>query len=428
MSISVLLGAQWGDEGKGRIVDALAHEIDIVARYNGGDNAGHSITIGDRVIKLHLLPSGIFRPDILNVIGNGVVMNPRNLLKEIAEVREQGVAVSPTNLRISQAAHIIMPAHIALDAAKEATKGGIGTTQRGIGFAYADKAARTGIRAGLMAEPEEFADAVFAHTEHVNQTLKREMSHPGLDSRELAATYGQAARELAPYLDNTFEVMHKALSVGKRVLAEGAQAALLDIDHGTYPYVTSSNATIGGVLTGLAVPPQAIARVIGVVKCFSTCVGARPFVTELDGDMALRLRGTGSNPWDEYGSTTGRPRRVGWIDLFALRYTCLLNGISELAVTKLDVLSGIPNLNLCVGYRHKGKLLDAFPQSSEVLAACEPVYETLPGWHEDVSALRDFDALPPALRAYLARISEFSGVAVKLVSVGPEREQLIRVS
>jgi adenylosuccinate synthase len=427
MSISVLLGAQWGDEGKGRIVDALAHEIDIVARYNGGDNAGHSITIGDRVIKLHLLPSGIFRPDIVNIIGNGVVMNPRNLLKEIAEVRAQGVAISPQNLRISQAAHVIMPAHIALDAAKEATKGGIGTTQRGIGFAYADKAARTGVRAGLMADPEAFADAVFEHTEQVNRTLKQEMNHPGLDARELASTYGQSARELAPYLDNTFEVMHAALRAGKRVLAEGAQAALLDIDHGTYPYVTSSNATIGGVLTGLAVPPQAIGRVIGVVKCFSTCVGARPFVTELDGGMALRLRGTGSNPWDEYGSTTGRPRRVGWIDLFALRYTCQLNGISELAVTKLDVLSGMPTLNLCVGYQYKGERLASFPQSSQVLAACEPVYETLPGWSEDVSALRDYAALPATLRAYLARISEFSGVAVKLVSVGPEREQLIRV-
>jgi adenylosuccinate synthase len=427
MSISVLLGAQWGDEGKGRIVDALAHEVDIVARYNGGDNAGHSITVGDRVVKLHLLPSGIFRPDIVNVIGNGVVLNPRNLLKEMAEVRAHGIDISPKNLRISQAAHIIMPAHIALDAARESTKGGIGTTQRGIGFAYADKAARTGIRAGLMADPEAFAEAVFAHTEQVNRTLKQELGQPGLDARELAATHGQAARELAPYLDNTFEVMHAALRAGKRVLAEGAQAALLDIDHGTYPYVTSSNATIGGVLTGLAVPPQAIGRVIGVVKCFSTCVGARPFVTELDGDMALRLRGTGANPWDEYGSTTGRPRRVGWIDLFALRYSCQLNGISELAVTKLDVLSGIETLQVCVGYRHKGKSLDAFPQSSVVLAACEPIYETLPGWREDVSAVNIAEALPVTLRAYLARITEFSGVPVRLVSVGPEREQLIRM-
>ncbi len=425
MSITVLLGAQWGDEGKGRMIDALANDIDIVARYNGGDNAGHSITIGNQVVKLHLLPSGVFRPGILNVIGNGVVLNPRNLLKEMADVRASGATISPDNLRISQAAHVILPGHIAFDAAREAAGGGIGTTQRGIGFTYSDKAARVGIRAGLMADPERFADAVFTHTEAANVTLSREYGRGPLDSRELAAAYAAAALELKPYLDNTFSLMHSALRDGKRILAEGAQAAMLDLDHGTYPYVTSSNATIGGVLTGLAVPPQAIKRIIGVAKAFSTCVGARPFVTELDGEAALRLRGTGSNPWDEYGSTTGRPRRVGWLDLAALRYTVQLNGITELAVTKLDILSGLAELPVCVAYTHAGATLDAFPQDGEILAACKPVYETLPGWQADISAVRKYSDLPTEVHGYLRRMSEFVGVPVSLASVGPEREQLI---
>lgn len=425
MSITVLLGAQWGDEGKGRVVDALAQDADIVARYNGGDNAGHSITIGKQVVKLHLLPSGIFRPECVNVLGNGVVLNPRNLLREMADVRAAGVEVSPQRLRISQAAHVILPGHIALDAARESAGGGIGTTQRGIGFAYSDKAARTGIRAGLMADPERFGDAVMAHTENVNRTLVNEFGRGPLDSRELAAEYALAANQLTPYLDNTFHVMQKALRDGKRILAEGAQAALLDIDHGTYPFVTSSNATIGGVLTGLAVPPQAIQRVVGVAKAFATRVGGGPFVTELSGDLALRLRGTGANPWDEYGSTTGRPRRVGWLDLVALRYTAQLNGLTELALTKLDILSGLDPLRICVAYEHKGQRLDDFPQDSEVLAECSPVYEEMPGWHEDVSAMRRFGDLPATVRGYLDRISAFCGVKVGIASVGPEREQLI---
>jgi adenylosuccinate synthase len=425
MSITVLLGAQWGDEGKGRIVDALAQDADIVARYNGGDNAGHSITIGNQVVKLHLVPSGIFRKECLNVLGNGVVLNPRNLLKEMAEVRAAGVEVSPERLRISQAAHIILPGHIALDASREAAGGGIGTTQRGIGFAYSDKASRTGIRAGLMADPERFGDAVFAHTEEVNKILTRDYSRGALDSRELAAGYADAARQLKPYLDNTFHIMQSALAQGKRILAEGAQAALLDIDHGTYPYVTSSNATIGGVLTGLAVPPQAITRVVGVAKAFATRVGGGPFVTELQGDLALRLRGTGANPWDEYGSTTGRPRRVGWFDAVALRYTAQLNGLTEIALTKLDILTGLDPLKICVGYTCDGARLDDFPQDSEILGRCQPIYEDVPGWHEDVSRTRGVADLPPALHAYLKRIGELAGVRVSIVSVGPEREQLI---
>jgi adenylosuccinate synthase len=425
MSITVLLGAQWGDEGKGRIVDALASEADIVARYNGGDNAGHSITIGNQVVKLHLIPSGIFRKTCVNVIGNGVVLNPRNLLKEMAEVRAAGIDITSENLKISQAAHVILPGHVALDAAKESAGGGIGTTQRGIGFAYRDKAERTGIRVGSMTDPERFADAVYEHTERVNTVLERDFGRDKLDSRALAAEYVEAAQQLKPYLANTFEIMRDALANKKRILAEGAQAVLLDLDHGTYPYVTSSNATIGGVMTGLAVPPQAIHRVVGVVKGFTTRVGAGAFPTELQGELALRLRGTGSNPWDEYGSTTGRPRRVGWLDAVALRYAAQINGMTEIAVTKLDILTGLERLNIAVGYNYKGEQLNTFPQDVEVLARCEPIYEEMNGWREDVSPLRSYAELPDNTRYYLRRMEELVGVRVGIASVGPEREQLI---
>ncbi|MFN4293077.1 MAG: adenylosuccinate synthase [Thermoflexales bacterium] len=425
MSITVLLGAQWGDEGKGRITDALAADADIVARFNGGDNAGHTITIGSRVFKLHLLPAGIFRERCLNIIGNGVVLNPIHFLKERDEIVAAGFPVTPENLQISEAAHVILPGHIALDAAREATRGGIGTTQRGIGFAYSDKAARLGLRAGLMRDPERFAEAVYEHTQRVNRALEREYGRPPLDAQAVADQYAEAARRVAPYLANTFRTLHRALAQGKRVLAEGAQAVMLDIDHGTYPFVTSSNATIGGVLTGLGAPAQAITRVVGMAKAFCTRVGAGPFVTELDGELALRLRGTGANPWDEYGATTGRPRRVGWFDGVALRYAAQMNGLTELALTKLDILTGLDPLRICVAYAYRGAQLEDFPQDSEVLAQCRPIYEELPGWKADVTSARRFDDLPAEARAYIARIEALAGVRVTMVSVGPEREQLV---
>lgn len=426
MTITVLLGAQWGDEGKGRITDALAATADLVARFNGGDNAGHSITIGKQIIRLHSIPSGIFRDECLNLIGNGVVLNPRSLLKEIAELETAtGIHVSPQRMKISEAAHIILPGHIALDAARESAGGGIGTTQRGIGFAYMDKASRTGLRAGSMRDPERFADAVHDHIVGVNRTLAREYDRSPLDAGALAAEYASAANALHPFLANTSRLALDALANGKRILAEGAQGVLLDIDHGTYPFVTSSNATVGGVLTGLGVPPQAISRVVGVAKAFSTRVGGGPMVTELQGDMALRLRGTGENPWDEYGSTTGRPRRVGWLDAVALRHAVQMNGIHELALTKLDVLSGLDILRIGVGYAFKGELITTFPQDSEVLAQCEPVYEDIAGWSDEVTSIRKFADLPSATRAYIARVEELTGATVTIASVGPEREQMI---
>ncbi|MCS7089043.1 MAG: adenylosuccinate synthase [Thermoflexales bacterium] len=426
MPITVLLGVQWGDEGKGRITDALAAEADLVARYNGGDNAGHSITIGRAVVRLHLVPSGIFHERCLNVIGNGTVVNPLNLRKEIEEIRAAGIEVSPRRLRISRAAHVILPGHLALDAAREA-QGGIGTTQRGIGPAYSDKAARLGVRAGVMEDPKAFADAVRAHTERVNRLLVHEFNRPPLDVEASASAYAEAATHLRAYLDDTTQVLREALRAGKHVLAEGAQAALLDIDHGTYPFVTASNPTIGGVMIGLGVPPQAITRVIGVAKAFTTRVGSGPFVTEVHGDLALRLRGTGANPWDEYGATTGRPRRVGWLDAVALRYAVWINGVTELALTKLDVLSGLSTVNVCVAYRYRGRTLEDFPQDTSILNACEPIYETMPGWDEDIRGVRAWEALPANARAFVQRVAQLAGVPVRLLSTGPERAQLLQL-
>ncbi len=426
MAITVLLGAQWGDEGKGRITDALAAGADVVARYNGGDNAGHSITIGSQVVRLHSVPSGIFRPECLCLIGNGVVLNPRSLLKEMADIeRLTGIKVTSNRMKISEATQIILPGHMALDAAREAVEGKIGTTQRGIGFAYMDKAKRSGIRAGSMHDPERFGDAVHEHIVAVNKVLEQEYHRPALDADDLAAEYAAAAQQLKGFLANTSTLALEALAAGKRILAEGAQGVLLDIDHGTYPFVTSSNTTVGGVLTGLGVPPQAIDRVVGVAKAFSTRVGGGPMVTELEGDMALRLRGTGKNPWDEYGSTTGRPRRVGWLDAVALRHAVRMNGMGELALTKLDVLSGIETLRVAVGYLYRGERLDDFPQDSEVIAECKPIYAEFAGWQADLQEAKSFAGLPASARAYIDQVEELTGAKVTIASIGPEREQMI---
>ena len=425
MGLTVLLGAQWGDEGKGRITDALASRADVVARFKGGDNAGHSITIGSRVVKLHAVPSGIFREGCINVIGNGVVLNPRNLLREIAEIEAAGLRVTPARLRISPAAHIILPGHSALDAARERTRGGIGTTQRGIGFAYMDKASRVGLRAGAMRDPAAFGRAVEAHTISVNRTLTAEYGAPPLDAARVGAEYAEAAAALGLFVADTFALVHATLARGGEVLAEGAQGVLLDIDHGTYPYVTSSSTTIGGVLTGLGLPAQAVTRVVGVAKAFTSRVGAGPFPTELEGDQAKRLRGTGENAWDEYGSTTGRPRRVGWFDAVAVAHAVRLNGITELALTKMDVLSGLPELRIATGYTLDGVRLDGFPEDADAMARLSPVYETLPGWTEDIAAARRVDALPAAALGYARRIEALTGARISVLSVGPERDQMM---
>jgi len=423
---TILIGAQWGDEGKGRVADWLAGEAEVVARYAGGDNAGHTVVVGQDVFKLHLIPSGILHEHVTCVLGNGMVINPVNLLKEMKHLESTGVDISPERLMISTKAHIISPAHIALDAASEKERGdqAIGTTLRGIGPAYLDKTGRQGIRAGQMLNVEEFADVLYAAVEKANQTLVRE-GHESLDPQLAAVDYLEAAEQLKPYLRDTTVYLNQRLKAGARVLCEGAQGTLLDIDHGDYPFVTSSSPTAGGALTGLGFGPGYVDRVVGVAKCFSTRVGGGPMPAELHGALADRLRGTGENFWDEYGTTTGRPRRCGWLDAVVLRYAAQVNGFTELFLTKLDVLSGFEELKIAVAYKIDGKLVDFPPSTVSELERAEPVYETLPGWREDLVGIRHANDLPDATAGYIERIAELADTRVRTVSVGPERDQLV---
>jgi adenylosuccinate synthase len=363
MPLQVIVGTQWGDEGKGRIVDWFAARAHLVARYNGGDNAGHSVTVGSQLFKLHLIPSGILHPDAIAVLGNGMVINPRSLLAEMDTLRALGIDVTPHRLRISHAAHLITPAHQAMDSALEAARGkdSLGTTGRGIGPAYTDKASRRGLRIADLLSPD-FGDKLAAHLTDSNNSLARHGA-PALEIQPILDAFDSYADALAPFVFDTSTELALALSEGKSVLAEGAQGTLLDIDHGTYPFVTSSSTTAPGVLTGLGLGlnTAADARVTGVCKAFQTRVGSGPFPTEVSGDLALRLRGTGANPWDEYGTTTGRPRRVGWLDGVLLRYAVRINGLTELVITKLDILSGFESLRLCTGYRQDGKTFSDLP-------------------------------------------------------------------
>jgi len=426
MGLTIIVGAQWGDEAKGKITDLLAQEADVVARYNGGDNAGHTIAYQGRTFKLHLVPSGILNPRCQLRIGNGVVVNPQILLEEIDRLTEADVDVSPQRLKLSDRAHLIMPYHRALDGAAERARGSsrIGTTQRGIGPVYADKASRSGLRAGDMLEPD-FASRVRERVAFKNRVLERVYGQPPLSPEEVAAQYNAYAERLRPYIADISLSIHQALEAGRRVLAEGAQGTLLDLDQGTYPYVTSSSSIAGGAFTGLGIGPKYSPRVIGVAKAYTTRVGAGPFPTELTGPLGERIRGTGDQPWDEYGTTTGRPRRCGWLDLVILRYAARINGLTELAITKLDVLSSFNRIRVCVAYELDGQRLEEFPSRTTELARCRPIYEELPGWERDIMAVRTWEDLPPEARAYVEFIEERVGVPVTLISVGPEREQTI---
>ncbi|MGA2502716.1 MAG: adenylosuccinate synthase [Anaerolineales bacterium] len=427
MTLQVIVGAQWGDEGKGRIVDWFAEQVDFSARYNGGDNAGHTVTVGNRIFKLHLIPSGIIHPQVVAILGNGMVVNPTTLFEEINILRRAGISISPERLRVSYAAHLITPAHQVLDRTleKQRGRGSIGTTGRGIGPAYTDKASRRGLRIGDILSPD-FCERVDNHIAEANRTL-RMLGASELDPAEVCAQYNEIAARLEPYIADTSFELHTALQAGKTVLAEGAQGTLLDIDLGTYPFVTSSNTTAPGALTGLGLGMDAArdARVVGVVKAFQTRVGSGPFPTEVFDDLALRLRGTGEHPWDEYGTTTGRPRRVGWLDGVLLRYAIRINGIRELAVTKLDILSGLENLQLCSAYRSGDKQYTDLPFGPSDPRNFEPVYENFPGWHQDISGVREWKDLPAAAQIYLEKVASLAGVPVKLVSVGAEREQIV---
>nr|MBO2480113.1 adenylosuccinate synthase [Bacillota bacterium] len=415
----VVVGTQWGDEGKGKITDFLAEKAEVVARYQGGDNAGHTITLNGKTYKVHLIPSGIFYQDKLCVLGNGMVINPATLVQEIRYIHEQGF--STANLRISNRAHVIMPYHLKLDQLQEAQKGSqkIGTTGKGIGPAYMDKAARIGIRMADLLEPDEFRAKLQRNLQEKNHLLERVYETEGFDFDEIYETYMEYASILAPYITDTSVVLNEAIDAGRRVLFEGAQGVMLDIDQGTYPFVTSSNPVAGGVTIGAGVGPTKIHHVIGVAKAYTSRVGDGPFPTELHDEIGDRIREVGR----EYGTTTGRPRRVGWFDSVIVRHARRVSGITGLALNSIDVLTGIPTLKVCVAYRYRGKQLDHFPASINVLRECEPVYEELPGWTEDITGVRSLDELPINARHYVERITQLTGIPLVTFSVGPGREQ-----
>lgn len=427
MPLDIIVGAQWGDEGKGRIVDLLSAESDYVARFNGGDNAGHTVTTGSQTFKLHLLPSGLIHPDTIGILGNGMVINPATLLSEMEMLKKSGVAVDPHRLHISHAAHLITPAHLALDRAREAARrdGKIGTTLRGIGPAYTSKAARSGLRLETLLNTADLCRALNEQIDETNVTLNQIYHQETLDSAKICDEFTSYAELIQPYIKETSLILHNALQKGARVLAEGAQGTLLDLDQGTYPYVTSSHPTAPGALIGLGLGAGWVRRVIGVAKAFQTRVGEGPFPSEVFGDLAGSLRGSGANPWDEYGTTTGRPRRVGWLDLPLLRYAVRVNGLTELMLTKLDILSAFDSIQICTSYTKGGASYTDLPLGSASLADMQALYETLPGWQTDIHEILTWDGLPQAARAYVRYIEEKTAVAVRLVSVGPERNQAI---
>ena len=427
MPLTIVVGAQWGDEGKGRIVDLLAENSDYVARYSGGDNAGHTVNVQGQNFKLHLLPSGIIHPQTISLLGNGMVINPGVLLKEIEGIRSAGILVSPERVFISHAAHIITPGHIALDAGQERIRGKeqIGTTQRGIGPAYTAKVSRSGLRMEDILFPTRFKDKLEAHLEDVNRQLSTWGEESLLPVGEIIREYVDYADILAPYISDVSLIANQALDAGMGILAEGAQGTLLDLDHGTYPFVTSSSPIAPGALLGLGLGIGSADQVIGVVKAFQTRVGEGPFPTELFGDDAIRLRGTGENDWDEFGTTTGRPRRVGWLDAVLLRYSTRINGITELALTKLDILSGFETINICTGYQIQGRTHTDLALGPTNISGAVPEFDELPGWDDELGEIRSWKNLPDAAKGYIIRIEEITGKPVSIISIGPERSQVI---
>jgi adenylosuccinate synthase len=427
MPITILVGAQWGDEGKGKVTDWLAETIEMIARYNGGDNAGHTLNVDGKTYKLHFIPSGILRQGVVSLMGGGMVIHPERLLAEMHTLATQGIDVSPQRLKIASNAHIITPAHQALEAAQEAARGGakIGTTGRGIGPAYTDKFSRDGIRASAMRDPENFGELIYKAIEHANQLLHNVYHAPTLNPTEHAAKYVREAQQLAPYLVEGWAYLHHALREGKRVLAEGGQATLLDIDHGNYPFVTSSNPTAGGALVGLGFGPAQVDRVIGVSKAFCTRVGAGPFPTEQANEIGSTMRGDGSQAWDDFGTTTGRPRRCGWLDLVALKYAVAINGITELALMKLDILGRFQEIQVATAYDIDGTPTTDFPTDQHQFSRAVPIYQTFEGWQTDIMNVARWQDLPPQARHYVEWLEQQLEIPISLVSVGPGREQTI---
>ena len=426
MSTVVGVGAQWGDEGKGKIIDWLAPRSDLVARFQGGNNAGHTLVVDGETTVLHVVPSGILHEGSINLIGPGVVVDPAILLGEIEALIERGVLRDPSRLRVSGRAHVILPWHQALDKAREAAAGkaSIGTTGRGIGPAYEDKVARRGVRVADLLAPDSLLEKLEKVAESRNFELTEYHGGEAVDVAQLHATATEWGQRLEPYVDHTGRILDRALRAGKSVLFEGAQGTFLDIDHGTYPFVTSSNCVAGAVCTGSGVGPTRIDRVIGITKAYTTRVGAGPFPTEDEGERGEALRVAGA----EVGATTGRPRRCGWFDAVLLREAVTVNGLTDLAVNKLDVLSGLGDLPLATGYKIDGKVTKDFPMTLEEVARAEPVYETMPGWDEDIRGVRRMEDLPDNARRYVARIEALVEVSAAFVSVGPGRDEIIKVS
>jgi adenylosuccinate synthase len=421
MANTILVGAQWGDEGKGKIIDVLTQQSDVVVRTQGGNNAGHTVFVNQQKYVLHLVPSGILHPGKLCVIGNGVVVDPVGLVEEIDGLRSLGIKVKTTNLIISETAHLVLPYHRLLDAQREVLKGRnkIGTTKRGIGPAYGDKAARTGLRMIDLINPARFETLLRARLRDNNEVLKAFGAKP-LSFKKVHDSYRMAGDRLKPFVANTVVLLHEAGRRGDNILFEGAQGTFLDIDHGTYPFVTSSNTTAGGACTGSGVPPHRMDRVVGVVKAYTTRVGEGPLPTE-NKDIADMLHAMGR----EFGATTGRPRRCGWFDAVATRQAAMVNGIDDLAVTNLDGLDTVDRIKICVNYRAGNKRLDYLPNDVDLLAQCEPVYREFPGWMASTSEARKWTDLPVNARNYLKALADLTGAPLSIVSVGPSREQTV---
>ncbi|KAB3529334.1 adenylosuccinate synthase [Alkaliphilus pronyensis] len=417
----VIVGAQWGDEGKGKIIDYLASKADVVVRGQGGNNAGHTVIVGDKKYAFHLMPSGVLNKNTLNLIGNGVVFDPEGFLKEMDTLIEQGIGVE--NVKIDERVHVIFPYHKKLDALEEAARGEeeIGTTKKGIGPCYMDKIERSGIRLGEMLDGEYFKDRLSKQIYKKNRIIEKIYNDTGFNMEETYEAYSKMIDRLKEHITDTTVLLHEALTEGKKVLFEGAQGALLDIDLGTYPYVTSSHPTSGGFCVGTGIGPNMINEIIGVVKAYTTRVGKGPFPTELMNETgdSIRIKG------NEFGTTTGRPRRCGWFDGVMVKYTSRINGVTGISLMLLDVLSGFEKIKMCIGYEYRGSILQHFPANLKVLAECKPIYKELDGWHEDISNITAYDDLPDNTKKYIEEIEEYIKLPVKMISVGPKRNQTI---
>lgn len=421
MSTVVIVGAQWGDEGKGKVIDYLAAEAEVVVRGQGGNNAGHTVVVGDKKYALHLIPSGILYPETVNVIGNGVVFDPEGFLKEVEKLEAQGV--STKNIKISDRAHVIFPYHKVIDALAEKARGDqmIGTTKKGIGPCYMDKVERSGIRICDLMDKEVFIQKVTAQIEKKNKIIEKIYDGEPVDKDEIIQKYLEYAEKIRPYVDDTTVIVYDGVKNNKKVLFEGAQGTLLDIDLGTYPYVTSSHPISGGFTIGSGIGPNMIEEVLGIAKAYTTRVGKGPFVTEEDNETGNKIRIAGN----EFGTTTGRPRRCGWFDAVMVKYSARINGMTSIALMLLDVLTGFEKIRICTGYKLGNKVIQNFPASLKDLSKCEPIYEELEGWSEDISEAKSFEELPENAKKYIEKIEELIEIPVKIVSIGPKRSQTI---